>query len=138
MGKGWLLPPIPLTYEGDPFITKYHKLNIAFRFGLDQGGKLRACDDLRHARTTLACVVATPIKLVRWGHVVEHSNLANTGVRDWAFCKDDPEAAYKQLPLDWERAELSAIALRSSTRPSSVWILRPRLGFRRRGFGHPL
>ena len=88
-------------------------MNIAFRFGVDQGAKIRACDDLRHARTNLACVVGAPIKLVRWGPLFELSDLANRDDRDWRFCKADHEASYKQLPLLWEHAVLSAIALRS-------------------------
>ena len=89
------------------------KLSIAFRFGVEQSDKLRACDDLCHARTNLACVVETPIKLVSWDHLAELSNLANTSDRDWALFKADHEAAYKQLPLDYNHTKLAVIALRS-------------------------
>ena len=67
--KGWLLPPFHLTAASSSFKLTRPELNIAFRFGAEQGAKLRACDDLRHAGTNLACVVETPIKLVRWGQI---------------------------------------------------------------------
>ena len=86
---------------------------MAFRFGVEQSDKLRACDDLRHARTNLACVVETPIKLVCWDHLVEIANLVNDGKRDWAFIKADHEAAYKQLPMCMGHQKLAVIALRS-------------------------
>ena len=109
--KCWLLPP-PLTYGGKPVIPKHAEMNIAPRVGLDQGAKMRDCDDPRHSRTNLACVVEPPIKLSRCGHVVELPNLVNRGDRDRHFSKADYEEAYKQLPLEWGHAKLSAIAIR--------------------------
>ena len=88
-------------------------MGIAFRFGVAQGSKLRACDDLRYARTNLACVVETPIKLVNWDHVAELPNALNANGRDWSFFKADHEAAYKQLPLKDSHAKLGVVALRS-------------------------
>ena len=111
--KGWLTRPFPLCSKGRPFVLENSKLNIAFRFGVAQGEKLRACDDLRHSHTNLSCVVETPIKLVSWDHLAELTNLVNDGSRDWAFFKADHEAAYKQLPLDYSHAKLAVVALRS-------------------------
>ena len=71
------------------------------RFSLcaEQGEKLRACDDLRHSLTNLACVVLTPAKFPAWGHIAEISRLLNKDSRDWGFPKADREASYKQPPL---------------------------------------
>ena len=117
--KGWLTQPFPLCDSKDSFVLQNPKLNIAFRFGVEQGAKLRACDDLRHSRTNLSCVVETPIKLVSWDHLAELTNLVNDGSRDWGFFKADHEAAYKQLPLDYSHANLAVIALRSPT--NGLW-----------------
>ena len=111
--KGWLNRPFPLSQEASPYRLSNPELNIAFRFGVEQGEKLRACDDLRYSRTNLSCVVETPIKLVSWDHLAELSHMVNDHSRDWSFFKADHEAAYKQLPLEHSHAELAVIALRS-------------------------
>ena len=111
--KGWLTAPFPLTTRSEPFRLKDPKLNIAFRFGVDQADKLRACDDLRHSMTNLACVVETPIKLASWDHLAEMCRRIKTSELDWQFFKADHEAAYKQLPILWEQSKLAVVALRS-------------------------
>ena len=111
--KGWLCKPFPLCSEGSSFRLSNPDLNIAFRFGVEQGSKLRACDDLRHSRTNLSFVVETPIKLVRWDHLAELTHRVNDGSREWGFFKADHEAAYKQLPLDSSHAKLAVVAMRS-------------------------
>ena len=98
--KGWANRPFRLSLDRHPFVLNSPELNIAFRFGVEQIDKLRACDDLRHARTNLASVVQTPIKRARWGHVADLTNLVNDGKMDLSLSKADREAAYKQLPLD--------------------------------------
>ena len=50
--KGWLTQPFPLTTSGAPFALALKDLGVAFRFGVEQGAKLRACDDLRHSLPT--------------------------------------------------------------------------------------
>ena len=45
--EGWLTAPFKLSSEGSPFTLSSPGLNIAFRFGVAQEGKLRACGDLR-------------------------------------------------------------------------------------------
>ena len=111
--KGWLNRPFLLCSDDHPWVLTNPELNIAFRFGVKQGAKLRACDDLRYSRTNLACVVETPIKLVSWDHLAELTHLVNDRTRDWAFLKADHEAAYKQLPLDHYHSKLAVVALRS-------------------------
>ena len=110
----WLTPPFPLRFSSSKSCTIMgRKLNIAFRFGVSQGEKLRACGDLRHSLTSLACSIMTPIKLVSWDHVAELCRLVSSSRSDWQFLKAGHEAAYKQLPLKPSRATLAAIALRS-------------------------
>ena len=111
--EGWLSEAFPLSFDGQPFILRNPNLNIAFRFGVEQADKLRACDDLRHSMTNLACVVLTPIKLASWDHVAEMCSQIREPNRDWHFFKADHEAAYKQLPIDEGHAKLAVIALRS-------------------------
>ena len=111
--KGWLTAPFPLASTSEPHTLKFPELNIAFRFGVEQADKLRACDDLCHSRTNLACKVLTPIKLVSWDHLAEMCRRTSKFNLDWHFFKADHEAAYKQLPLNWEHSSLAVIALRS-------------------------
>ena len=67
--KGWLSAPSPLAQSGRPADLPAGGYNIAFRFGVDQAGKLRACDDLELSLTNAACRPHSPIKLVSWGRV---------------------------------------------------------------------
>ena len=98
--KGRLSGPFRLTFSSSSTCTVGgRKLNIAFRFGVEQGEKIRACDDIKHRLTNLDCSVLTPTKLVSWGHVAELCRKAGSSTFDWEFSKADREAAYKQLPL---------------------------------------
>ena len=111
--KGWLTEPFPLNFpSSSSCVLADRKLNIAFRFGVDQGGKLRACDDLKRSLTNLACSVLTPIKLVSWDHVAELCRLVSSAAFDWEFSKADHEADYKQLPLEGKHSQLAVIALK--------------------------
>ena len=109
---GWLSPPIPLNADGRPTTWHSPHHNVAFRFGVEQAEKLRACDDLRHSLTNLACHVATPIQLVSWDHISELSSLLNNHRDDWEMLKADHEAAYKQLPMAPSDQDTAVIALR--------------------------
>ena len=110
--KGWLAPPSLIDTAS---LASASPLNYAFRFGVAQGEKLRACDDLKHALTNRACIVRTPIKLVSWDHVAEVCRRAASSRSDWHFFKADHEAAYKQLPMKWEHSRLAVITLRCPT-----------------------
>ena len=110
---GWLTAPFQLSSEGSPFTLTSSEVNIAFRFGVAQAGKLRACDDLRYSRANLACSALTPIKLISWGHIAQLSRLIASSGKAWHFFKADREAAYKQLPLEFSHSKLAVIALRS-------------------------
>ena len=80
--KGWLARPFPLCRDRRPCTLHNPELNVSFRFGVEESDNLRACDDLRRARTNLACAVETPIKLARWGHLEELPNQANGKERE--------------------------------------------------------
>ena len=105
----------PLSASGRPAGHGSDSYNIAFRFGVAQADKLRACDDLRHSLTNVACAVATPIQLVSWDHVAQLSKLMCTDNRPWQLFKADHEAAYKQLPIRLSDQRTAIIALRHPT-----------------------
>ena len=65
--------------------------------------------------TNLACCVATPIRLASWDHLAEMCRRISSSNKDWHLFKADHEAAYKQLPLEWEHSSLAVISLRSPT-----------------------
>ena len=67
--KGWSGGPFPsedmgrlLTEEG------LREVNPAVRFGAQQGGNLRAVDDLMSGRTNVAAAIYTPATLPTWDH----------------------------------------------------------------------
>ena len=107
--KGWLSPPVLI---GSRTALTASPLNYAFRFGVEQGGKLMACDDLKHSLANLSCIARTPIKLVSRGHVSELCRRAASSKGDWQFFKADHEAAYKQPPPKWEHSRLGAVTFR--------------------------
>ena len=82
-----------------------------FRFGVQQEGKLRGCDDLKDSLTNTACLIAPPITLCGWDHIAEASLRLNHTQREWAFGKVDHRAAYKFLPIREEDSRFAAIAL---------------------------
>ena len=100
--KGWLSPPVQHKADGRPCEWRLRGYNIAFRFGVEQAEKLRACGDLKHILSNLSCSVATPIKLVSWGRLAQlNQTLAKGGV-EWGMFRADHEAYYKQLRIDPE------------------------------------
>ena len=110
-GKGWLSDHFPLASSGDPFTSRDSSLNIAFRFGVEQSEKIRACDYLRHSLTNIACVVLAPINRASWGRHAEIPRLLNRGSREWGFFKADRESPYKKIPLGENHVRLAVIAL---------------------------
>ena len=112
VSKGWLSNAFPLSTEAAPFTLQDPRLNVAFRFGVQQAEKLRARDDLRYAMTNLTCSVLTPIKLASWDHLAQMCRSVGPTKCDWHFFKADHEAAYKQLPLREDEFSLAVIALR--------------------------
>ena len=49
VGKGRLSQPVPLDESGKPRGWRSPSYSVAFRFGGQQGAKLRSCDDLNHS-----------------------------------------------------------------------------------------
>ena len=107
---------MPLGSAGTPRNFPSSWYNIAFRFGLKQDAKLRACDDLKHSLTNRCCWNKTPIKLASWGHLAQLSSIMAEQGDDWHLFKTDHEAAYKQLPIAPADQQTAIVALR---RPSS-------------------
>ena len=116
VGKGWLAPPLPLGRNGDLPGMKTGTCNVAFRFGVKQGAKLRACGDLKRSLTNRRCQARTPIQLVSWGHLAQLSQLCGEDGDEWHLLKADHEAAYKQLPMSPADQYIAVVALR---RPQS-------------------
>ena len=50
---GWLGGPLPIDTSGNVLAYGHGSTNIAFRFGVDLGDKLRARDDLKHNHVNL-------------------------------------------------------------------------------------
>ena len=112
---GWLDGPQPLLEDGSLLLPTPHQPIIAFRFGVDQSDKLRACDDLKYSKTNEFCSVKTPISLPTWDHIGQMATTVADSARPWSFLKTDHAAAYKQLPLRPDQANLAVIALRDPT-----------------------
>ena len=91
--------PQQLHSDGRPLNWRSDSVNIRFRFAVLQADKLRACGDLKHSITNLACSVSTPIQLVSRGPLAQLSHLLS-GMGDWALFRADHAATYKQLPID--------------------------------------
>ena len=70
--KHWLHGPHPFNNEGELMVEGTPVLaNPAFRFGVQQGQKLRAVDDLKRSATNDATFVATPMNLPSWDHIAQ-------------------------------------------------------------------
>ena len=112
VSSGWLSEPLPISANGDVPGLQVGSANIAFRFGVEQQEKLRACDDLRHNMVNLCTSVLTPITLPTWDHISQLSKNVYKHRLNWVFLKTDHADAYKQLPLDPDYANLTVVALR--------------------------
>ena len=113
--RGWMCKPVPLAESGKPEGFPPNGFNVAFRFGVEQASKLRACDDLRHSLANQACLIATPIQLVSRAHLAQLCKRSCGDGRDWALFKADHEAAYKKLPLAQADQRKAVIVLRRPT-----------------------
>ena len=122
VGKGRLAPPLPLDRDGDLPDWKANTCNVAFRFGVEQDSKLRACDNLKHSLTNPCCQVQTPIQLVSRDRLAQLSQLRGRGSEEWHLFKAGRESGYKQLPIAPKDQRTSVVALR---RPQS----KKRFGF---------
>ena len=112
---GWLGGPFPIDETGRLDLPDQPHPIIAFRFGVDQSDKLRACDDLKYSKTNEFCAAKTPISLPTWDHIGHMAIDIAPSARPWSFLKTDHAAAYKQLPLRPDRAQYSVISLRDPT-----------------------
>ena len=72
VNSGWLEGPWELVHVGSPIIPSIPQpinINHAFRFGVAQGEKVRACDDLKANRVNSITSILSPITLPSWGHI---------------------------------------------------------------------
>lgn len=69
VAAGWLHAPVPFDEDGTLGRPTLHNPIGSFRFGVDQSGKLRACDDLKYSKTHEYCAARGPISLPTWGHI---------------------------------------------------------------------
>ena len=109
--KQWLDGPHPFNERGELLVNgEPVRANPAFRFGVQQGEKLRAVDDLKRSATNDATSVATPINLPSWDHIAQMCALyyLKGYRRPLAMAKADHADAYKQLPVT-TKDELAAV-----------------------------
>ena len=83
--KGWLMGPLPIGEDGQCPAIGLGPINIAFRFGVEQSAKIRACDDLKYGATNESCAVMTPIKLPTWDHIAQMAAIARPTQCHWPF-----------------------------------------------------
>ena len=82
VGKGRLRPPLPPTKgRSNGLIRK--EWGVAFRFGVDRNGKIRAFGDSGPPNTPRACAVLTPINLVSFGQIAEMCRSIRDKSRAW-------------------------------------------------------
>ena len=104
--------PIPIpTSETNPDIRP-DGFDVAFRFGVGQGEKLRALGDLKRNMVNPTCSVWAPITPPTLGHVAQSSLDTRVGHREWAFFKAGHAPAYKNLRLRSDHARMDFVALR--------------------------
>ena len=122
--SGWgrvaFSPHTPLSSSEDIDYFEVGHTNVAFRFGVSQGKKLRPCGDLRHNLVNSRTAILSPITLPTWDHLAQMGRSVFSSVMDWGFLKGDHASAYKQLPIDPSYANLSVVALRN---PKSVKLM---------------
>ena len=112
--KGWLNGPFPFDEEEQMITGEGPQLvNPAFRFGVQQGGKLRAEDDLKRSQTNRAAAIRTPVNLPTRDHfsavirIFEEAKMSEGS----AMAKADHRDAYKQLPVRSDQECFARVAL---------------------------
>ena len=110
--NGWIAPTLALAENGRPADSPEGAYDVAFLFGEHQGGKIRACDDLKHSLTNRCCQIATPIQPVSWDHVAQLSQITALKGQELQLFKADHESYYKQLPIDHADQHSAIVALR--------------------------
>ena len=98
-----------LLVNGKPVIA-----NPTFRFGVQQGSKLRDVDDLKRSATNDATFVSTPINPPSWDQIAQMCALyyLKGDRRPLAMAKADHADAYKQLPVTTKDELAAAVTLK--------------------------
>ena len=100
--KRWFNGPRRFNKEGELLVDgKPVVANPGFRFGVQQGLKLRAVDDLKRSATNDATFVSTPINLPSWDHIAQMCALyyLKGDRRPLAMAKAAHADTYRQLPV---------------------------------------
>ena len=107
--------PHPVEEDGNVARGKGPEMaNPAFRFEVQQGGKLKAVGGLKRNQTNRAAAVRTPVNLPTWGHFA-------AGIRTFqekgpsgnlAIATADHKDLYKQLPVREDHQFLAAAPLK--------------------------
>ena len=85
---GWLGAPRKLSTTGAFLDDPLTKVNISFRFAVQQSSKVRAYDDLKQSLINRLCSISTPITLPDWDLIASMNLLiAQFPTHDWAFLK---------------------------------------------------
>ena len=104
--KGWLRPPVKISED-----LKSSCVPVR-RFGVAQGGMLRACDNCRRSGTNDASVVETPItppSVDELGEIV--TIVAGPGGKPCGLFKADHKSANKQIPVSPAHARFTVVVL---------------------------
>ena len=104
---------MPIELSGSVLTNDQGSANVAFRSGLGQDDKLRACGDLKHNHVNLHFSDWAPIKLPTWGHIAQMRMGVKADLREWSFSKADREASYKQLPMEPDHRNIAIVAIRN-------------------------
>lgn len=110
--KGSLSPPMAYDQMGLIPELRVVETAAAFRFGVDQGGEIRACGDLKYSAANQYCATTAFIKRPTWGLIGKMALEVKSTNRPLAFIKTDHEAAYKQFPLGRQHSEYAMVTLR--------------------------
>lgn len=122
---GWLAAPLPFDSDGNLLGSDFDAANLAFRFPVIQGAKIRACGDFKYGLINLCAADLTPITLPTWGHIAQIAADLSTPPREWSFMRADHKAAYKNLPLNPDQSRF-CIAPRRSPGDSEWYGFSPR------------
>ena len=117
--KGWIEGPYEISPNATLLDFDQMKFNFAFRFGVEQMNKLRACGDLRQNMVNLRPSFITPITLPTWDHIAQLSKGAYSTNDKWSFLKADRDSSYKQLPLGPDFAGITVVTPRGPA--ASKW-----------------
>ena len=109
--SGWMSGQIPIDNSGFVACFPLEVTSFAFRFGVEQNEKLRACDDLKQDMVNLRTSVFAAITIPTWDRNSQMSKQIYNSKVAWRFSKEENKDARRQLLLDREYVNLTSSAL---------------------------